>query len=123
MGCPRDGGAEFNRVIERARTSQQLMPLSTAHALHVFRCEVTGEVAPALEHARQAVDYAERTGIQNSRMFAYLNLGHANVLNSACHDALKVLGTALTIGRERRLSLFEGRLLAMMAAAHLGLAA
>jgi hypothetical protein len=42
-------------------------------------------------------------------------------LNGAWHDALEVLGTALTIGRERRLSVFEGRVLATMAAAHLGL--
>jgi hypothetical protein len=37
------------------------------------------------------------------------------------HDALEALGTALTIGRERRLAIFEGGGLATMAAAHLGL--
>ena len=41
-----------------ARTSQQLTPLSTLHALHVFRCEVSGEAALALAHGREAVDYA-----------------------------------------------------------------
>jgi tetratricopeptide (TPR) repeat protein len=120
-GHPRDGAAELDRVIELARTSQQLTPLSTSHALHVLRCEVTGEAASALAHGRQAVDYAERTGSQIARIFAYFNLGLANVLNDAWHDALEVLGTALTIGRERRLSVMESGVLATMAAAHLGL--
>jgi hypothetical protein len=37
------------------------------------------------------------------------------------HDALEALGTALAIGRERRLLVLEGGVLAVMAAAHLGL--
>jgi hypothetical protein len=120
-GHPRDGGAELDRVIELARTSQQLHLLWFSHALQVLRCGVTGEAAPALAHGREAVDYAERTGNQNGRIFAYLCLGLANVLNSAWHDALEVLETALTIGRERRLSANEGAVLAVMAAAHVGL--
>ncbi len=97
------------------------MPLSVSHAYHVIRCEVTGEAAPALAHGREAVNYAERMGSQTARIFAYFSLGLANVLNGAWHDALEVLGTALTIGRERRLSIGEGGVLAAMAAAHLGL--
>jgi tetratricopeptide (TPR) repeat protein len=120
-GHPREGAAELDRAIELARTSQQLTPLSVSHAFHVLRCEVTGEAAPALAHGREAVDYAERTGSHNLRIFAYLSLGIANVLNRAWRDALEVLGTALTIGRERRLLVFEGGVLAVMAAAHLGL--
>jgi tetratricopeptide (TPR) repeat protein len=107
-------------VVELARTSQQLTPLYVAHAFHVLRCEVTGEAAPALSHGREAVDYAERTGAQIARIFAYLTLGIANVLNGAWQEALEVLGTALTIGRERRLSVHEGGVLATMAAAYLG---
>ncbi len=56
-----------------------------------------------------------------ARVNAYLSLGLANVLNSAWHDALEALGTALRIGRERRLQILEGSVLAIMAAAHLGL--
>jgi hypothetical protein len=55
------------------------------------------------------------------RITAYRSLGIANVLNGAWHEALEVLSTALTIGRERRLSIIEGGVLATMAAAHLGL--
>lgn len=121
MGSPRDGEAELDRVTELARTSQQLLPLFLSHALHVVRCEVTGEVAPSLAYGRQAVDCAERAGSQVARINAYLSLGLANVLNGAWHDALELLGTALTIGRERRLSLLEGSVFAAMAAAHLGL--
>jgi tetratricopeptide (TPR) repeat protein len=121
VGHPREGGKELDRVIELAHTSQQLVPLSTSHSQHVSRCEVTGEAAPALAHGRQAVDYAERTGSQTMRIFGYLSLGLANVLNGAWHDALDALGAALTIGKERRLLVLEGRVLAVMAAAHLGL--
>ena len=67
------------------------------------------------------VDYAERTGNQLGRIYAYRSLGLAKILNRAWHDALEVLGTALTIGRERRLLVHEGGVLALMAAAHLGL--
>jgi len=120
-GRPREGAAELDRVIELARTSQQQLPLLLSHTCQVFRCEVTGEAAPALAHGREAVDYAERTGSQSGRIFAYLSLGIANVMNGAWHDALEVLGTALTIGGERRLSVLEGGVLAVVAAAHLGL--
>jgi tetratricopeptide (TPR) repeat protein len=121
MGHPREGGAELDRVIERARTSQQLMPLFRSHAGYVIRCEVTGEASPALAHGREAVNYAERTGNQSGRIFAYLNLGLANLLNREWHAALEVLGRALTIATERRLLFQEGGVVVSMAAAHLGL--
>ncbi len=120
-GRPREGAAELDRVIECARPAQQLMPLYVAHAFHVLRCEVTGEAAPALAHGREAVNYAERMGSNFSRVFAYCALGIANVLNQTWHDALEALEQALAIGRERRLILVEGRVLAAVAAAHLGL--
>ena len=120
-GHPREGAAELDRVIERARTSQQLMPLYLSHAFHVLRCEVTGEPAAAMAHGREAVSYAERMGSHVSRLFAYLSLGIADVLNKAWNDALEALETALTIGRERRLSVFEGSVLATMASVYLGL--
>jgi len=120
-GHPREGAAELDRVIECARPSQQLMPIYISHAFHVLRCEVTGEAAPALAHGREAVNYAERMGSNFSRVFAYLTLGIANVLNGTWHAALEALEQALVIGRERRLILVEGRVLAAVAAAHLGL--
>jgi class 3 adenylate cyclase/tetratricopeptide (TPR) repeat protein len=116
-----EGAAELDRVIEIARTSQDLNTPQIAHALHVLRCDITGEAAPALAHGRQAVDYAERVGSNNSRIFSYYSLGLAHVLNGAWRDALEALETAATIGREHRLPVFEGGVLATMAAAHLRL--
>jgi tetratricopeptide (TPR) repeat protein len=121
MGRLQEGGAELDRTIERARALQQFTPLWVSHNCHVFRCEVTGEASSALAHAREAVEYTERTGNQQGRVFAHQSLGIANVLNGAWHDALEVLQQALAIGRERRLQIWEGRVLAVMAAAHLGL--
>jgi hypothetical protein len=42
-----------------------------------------------MAHGREAVSYAERMGSQVSRLFAYLSLGIANVLNKAWNDAPK----------------------------------
>jgi class 3 adenylate cyclase len=91
MGHPQEGETKLDRIIELARTAQQLMPLSSAHVWHVSRCEVTGEAVSALTHAREAVDFAERTGSPFGRTMAYLGLGLANVLNDSWHDALEVV--------------------------------
>ena len=120
-GRPCDGAAELDRVIELARASRQLTPLFVSHTNHVFRCEITGEVASALAHGREAADCAERTGSHLARIYARLTLGRANALNRAWHDVLEALEESLAIGRERRLLLAEGGVLSVMAAAHLGL--
>jgi tetratricopeptide (TPR) repeat protein len=120
-GHPRNGAAELDRVIERARASRSLLPLCVSHSFHVLRCEVTGEATPALAHGRDAVDQAERMGSQTARAFGYQNLGLAHVLNRAWRDALEALEQGLEITRTRRLLMLEGGALAAMAAAHLGL--
>src|SRR4029453_11930364 len=101
MGLPREGAADLDRVLELARRSQQLLPNFSARAFHVLRCQVTGEASAALAYAREAVEYAERTGSQVGRIFTRLPLGIANVLNREWHDALEALEEALAIGRER----------------------
>ncbi len=121
LGRPREGAAELDRVIELAHASQQLLPIYVSHAFHVDRCEVTGEVTSALAHGREAVNYAEQMGTQFSRIYAYSALGLANILNHACSEALEALDEALAIGRERKLLMTEGRVLGLIAAAHLGL--
>jgi hypothetical protein len=87
-GHPRQGATELDRVIDLAKTYQQLQPLYSSHFVHVLRCEVTGEAAPALAHGRQAADYAERTGNPLARVLSYVSLGLANVLNGVWRDAL-----------------------------------
>jgi tetratricopeptide (TPR) repeat protein len=120
-GRPRDGRAEIDHVIDLAPVSQQLFLLWIAHGLQFYRYEVTGETASALAHAREAVSYAEQSGSNQGRAFAYSSLGRASVLSGAWHDALEVLGQALAISRGRRLSGVESTVLAAMAAAHTGL--
>jgi hypothetical protein len=68
-------------VIALARASKQRSPLYVAHNLHVFRCEVMGEAAFALAHAREAVG---RTVDPVARIMAYHGLGIANALKTAC---------------------------------------
>ena len=121
LGHPREGGVELDRVIGLARTSQQLLPLWASHFHHTLHCEVTGENALALAHARKALEYAERAASQIARITAYFSLGIANVLSREWRDALEVLEQALAIGRERHLLYVEGGLLAVKAATRLGL--
>jgi adenylate cyclase len=120
-GHLREGAAELGRAVELARPSQQLFLLMNIHTFHVVRLEIMGEAASALAHAREAFEYAERTGSYQGRIYAYSHLGMAMVLDRAWSDALEALEQALAIGRERRLQNYEARVLAVMAAAHLGL--
>ena len=118
-------------VLARAESSSIGRPSSRARlgscsrfrlALHhTLRCEVTGEGALALAHAREALEYAERAGSHVARITAYFTLGIANVLNREWRDALEILEQALAIGREQHLRFGEGGVLAVMAAAHLRL--
>jgi hypothetical protein len=62
---------ELDRATELARASQQLLPLWASHFHHTLHCEVTGESALALAHAREALECAERTGSQVARITAY----------------------------------------------------
>jgi adenylate cyclase len=96
-GRCRDGAAELDRVIELAQTSQQLVPLWVAHNFHVFRCSLTGDVAAALAHSREALDCAARTGTDAARVGTYFGLGLANVLNCAWEDAREALEKAIAI--------------------------
>jgi hypothetical protein len=120
-GHPREGAAELDRVTELGRAHQQLHPVWIAHAQHVFGCMVLGEEALALAHGREAVDVAERTSHQVGRVWAYLSLGLANALNRTWRDALGALEHSLAVGRERRVRVWEGYVLAAMAQAHLAL--
>jgi adenylate cyclase len=120
-GHPREGATELDRVIELSLASQQVMPLSVAHAYRVLSCDVMGDVGAAQAHGREAVSYAERTGNQSARVWAYVTLGLANILDRAWRDALEALGTAATIVKERRLLMVKGYVQAGMAAAHFGL--
>jgi hypothetical protein len=74
-GRLRDGAVELDRVIELARSSQQLLPAWVAHYYHVLRCSVTGEAAAALAHAQAGMDYAERSANPHGRTAAYYSLG------------------------------------------------
>jgi class 3 adenylate cyclase/tetratricopeptide (TPR) repeat protein len=120
-GRPGDAAAELDRMIELTRASQQVYVLCIAHVYHVVRCEVTGEAASGLTHAREAVGYADQLASPYARIMGSFSLGVAHLLNCAWHTALETFEEALAIGRERRLLLQESCVLGGLAAAHLGL--
>src|SRR5262249_56738333 len=119
-GGPGEGGAARAGVGEVAGAFERLAPPLFSHFYHVLRCELTGDAASALAHARATVEYAEQSGITHGRIGGYLCLGIANLLNRAGQVSLEALEEALAIGRERRLRLQEAGLLTTMASAHLG---
>ena len=88
-GRPRDAAGEFDRAISLARASQQLALVWIGHSYQVLRCEVTGEAAPALAHARESLDYAERTG----RIVGFKAAGGVSTSKAALHRLVLVKET------------------------------
>jgi class 3 adenylate cyclase/tetratricopeptide (TPR) repeat protein len=120
-GQPHEGAARVEREMQLAHEHHQLMPLAVAHSYLVTFAEVTGETRSALEHGRQSVDVAEKTGSQPARVVAYFSLGLAHLLNDQWTEAVSGLEGALTIARDANSGLcWEAVILARLAAAFLG---
>jgi tetratricopeptide (TPR) repeat protein len=109
--------AFFTHSWRRVRTRAHLRSPSS---YRVLSCDIMGDVAAAQAHGREAVSYAERTGNQSARVWAYVTLGLSNSLNRTWRDALEALGTAFTIVTEHRLLMVKGYVQSAMAA-HFGL--
>jgi tetratricopeptide (TPR) repeat protein len=121
-GQPRDGVAQLQRAIELAHEQRQIIPLAVAHSFMVACSEVSGEARDALEHGRQSVAAAEKTGNQAGRTVAYFGLGLAHLLRGDWTEAASALERALTIAREAHTGLWaEAWILARLAAAYLAL--
>src|SRR5262249_28039669 len=95
--------------------------LGWCHEFFVYVAAFHEDVGRALEHARRAVEIAERLGSALSRASAYYALGCAQTAAEDWPSAVSVFGAALAIIRDRRTGLhWEPLILAGLAKAHLG---
>jgi tetratricopeptide (TPR) repeat protein len=122
MGRHDEAETDLDRAVELARQQGDAEVLGWAHGAYVWLARNTGRPVAALNHARHAVEIAERIGSPLSRVGAYGSLGHAHILTEEWGEAAGVLDRALEIAREMRVALLvEGWVLVFLAEAYLGL--
>ncbi|MFI5394350.1 MAG: AAA family ATPase [Candidatus Binatia bacterium] len=80
----------------------QLEILAVTHQAYVDLAWLTGDIGPAMEHARRAVEAAEALGSAFSRSQAYGALGGAHRLNQQWDEAAAACEQSLAITRESR---------------------
>jgi len=109
------------RAIELAREDRQFFPRALAHAFRVYACEISGDVASARAHGREAVALSERFGNEPLRTLALASLGLAHVLEERWAEALGAVNRSLSMLKARGSHWWESCLLATLARARLGL--
>ena len=120
-----------NGELEEARCELELAVEGTARAgddsmhylslsLLALRDAAAGEPAPALAHARQAVEAAEQVGSAAGRCFAHNALGSAHISNAEFAEATGVLEDALELTRKHRVTLVLPQMLSNLAEALIG---
>ena len=102
MGRPRQAVQELDRTTALAQEHGQLETLVQAHLAYVDVAQLTGDIRPAMGHARRAVEAAEALGSPFSLAQAYGALGMAHRLNGEWEAAAAADEQALAISRERR---------------------
>jgi tetratricopeptide (TPR) repeat protein len=100
MGRLDEAAHELDRTAALAQEQGQLEVLALAHQSYVDLARLTGEVRPAMEHARRAIEAAEKLGSAFSRAQAYAALGGAHFLNEEWNEAASALEQSLAITRE-----------------------
>jgi adenylate cyclase len=122
MGRHSEVEANLDRAVQLARQHGVAEILGWSHGGYVWLAQNTGRTEAALTHARHAVEIAEKIGSPFSRVTAYEVLGNAHILTEEWSQGAAALEQALDIARETRTGLNdEGRLLAGLAQARLGL--
>ena len=121
MGRLKESARDLDRAVELARSHEQFEVLTSVHKGQVHLARVMGDAQPALDHARGALEAAEKIDSSFSRSEAYAALGHAHLLRCEWCEAAVALQHAVAIVRERRVGLSdEAFMLAGLAEAHLG---
>jgi class 3 adenylate cyclase/tetratricopeptide (TPR) repeat protein len=108
------------RAIELAREDRQLFPRTLAHAFRVYACDISGDIASARAHGREAAELAERFGNEPLRTIAFASLGLAHVLDERWAEALDTVDRQLGMLKARDSHWWEPCLLAVLARARLG---
>jgi class 3 adenylate cyclase/tetratricopeptide (TPR) repeat protein len=111
---------DLDRALELAREHGELELLGMAHGFQTLLAYYVGAVDVTLDHARQAIEIAEKIGSALSRGQAYGMLGVAHLAREEWDDAVAAFQQDLAISRERHTGLVaEAASLAMLAGAYL----
>jgi tetratricopeptide (TPR) repeat protein len=102
MGRLEEAARALDRATALAQEHGQLEILAVTHQAYVEMAWLTGDVRPAMEHARRAVEAAEALGSAFSRSQAYGALGVAHRLNEQWDEAAAACERSLAILRESR---------------------
>jgi tetratricopeptide (TPR) repeat protein len=122
LGRYDEGRAQLDRAIELAREQGELETLGLAHSLYSIYGRCAGEVDLTLNHARTAVEIAERIGSPLSRSLAYRALGVARLMREEWSEAANAFQLALAIAHESRTAVWaDAHSLADLAEAYLGM--
>jgi tetratricopeptide (TPR) repeat protein len=121
MGEVDAGEEKLDQALTLARDHGEDEILGWSHEFFVYVSAFRGDVGHALEHARRAVEIAERLGSALSRGSAYYALGCAHTAGEDWSSATSAFEVALAITRERRTGLhWEPLILAGLAEVSLG---
>jgi tetratricopeptide (TPR) repeat protein len=116
------GKRTLNQALQMGRDDQDPETEAFSHMMLVLLAELAGAPDGVLEHARQGVEIAERSGGPFWQGLAQQSLGIAHVLRGEWDAALAALERALSIYRERNVGLeAEPMSVAFLARAYLGL--
>jgi len=110
---------EAERVAEESRELEVLGWVHMAWANLAYTCGGTESV---LEHGRRSLEIAEKLDNESSRVFGYLGLGAAYLIDAQPAAAREALRECAAIARDRRTALaLVPEALALLAEAHLAL--
>jgi tetratricopeptide (TPR) repeat protein len=112
----------LDQGMKLAREQADMETVGWAHMWHVALAYVSGHPEPALGHAQQSLEIAERMGDSFSRAWAWTQLGIAHRLRGEWREAVEALERARALASERRAAV-EGDAfrLAWLSESYLGL--
>jgi class 3 adenylate cyclase/tetratricopeptide (TPR) repeat protein len=118
---PGQGVGHLDRALALAREHADLFTACVTDGIRAWLCRMNGEGRTALAPAREAVEIAERIGINSLRANAYGRLGIAYALTQQWDDAVTTLNHALGITRAHSTMVHEQALiLAVLSWAQIG---
>jgi class 3 adenylate cyclase/tetratricopeptide (TPR) repeat protein len=117
----REAAVDLERALALARVRGEVESVGWMHSSFAQLAEQTGAIEGAADHARQAVETAEKTGSSFSRALAYRVLGLTYVLDREWRQAVDALEQSLAIARRHHVALEQEPLgLAWLAEALVG---